>query len=85
MLVVDIESEPWIVRERQQAFENGGARGRLVRRLASQFPNATMIVADAFPRWDTWKALKECGADLIVAKPFQLPGILDTLENSGAH
>ena len=81
MLVVDIESEPWIVRERQQAGENGCARGSLVRRLARQFPKATMIVADAFPRWDTWKALKECGADLIVAKPFQLPGILDTLEN----
>ncbi len=82
MLVVDIESEPWIVRERQQASENGCARGSLIRRLASQFPKATMIVADAFPRWDTWKTLKDCGADFIVAKPFQLPGILDTLEKS---
>ena len=85
ILVVDIESEPWIVRERQQEGENGCARGSLVRRLASQFPKATMIVADAFPRWDTWKALHECGADLMVAKPFQLPGILDTLENSEVH
>ena len=85
MLVVDIESEPWIVRERQQTGENECTRSSLVRRLASQFPKATMIVADAFPRWDTWKTLKDCGADLIVAKPFQLPGILDTLENSEVH
>lgn len=80
MLVVDIESEPWIVRERQKTGENGCARSHLVRRLAIQFPKATMIVADAFPRWETWKTLIDCGADLIVAKPFQLPGILDTLE-----
>lgn len=81
MVVVDIESEPWIVRERQRTGENGCAMGSLVRRLASQFPNATIIVADAFPRWDTWKKLQAFGADLIVAKPFQMSGILDTLKN----
>ncbi len=81
IIVVDIEFEPWIVRVSNLIGENGDARGNLVRRLAEQFPMATVIAVDAFPRWETWKTLKDCGADLIVAKPFQLPGILDTLHH----
>ena len=79
LVIVDIESEPMAIRELQLAEEDGGFRERLVRKLTSQFPAATILVADAFPRWETWRALLEFGADFMVAKPFQLTGILDTL------
>ena len=80
IIILDMDSEPLVVRERQSTEEIGDARGQLVRRIANQFTKATIIVADPFPRWDDWKTLKNCGADLMVAKPFQLPGILDALE-----
>ena len=82
LVVLDMESEPLAIRELQLAEEDDGYRGRTIRKLASQFPAATILVADAFPRWETWKTLLHLGADIIVAKPFQLTGILDTLRGS---
>ncbi len=81
LIVVDLESAPLEV---QQAYDpecEGTPRERLVRQLKRQFPNAVLLVAEAFPRWETWNALQDCGADLMVAKPFQFTGIVDTLTN----
>ena len=79
LVIVDFESEPLAIRELQLSDTDGGNRGRLIRKLASQFPAAIILVADAFPRWENWRALMEFGADILVAKPFQFTGILDTL------
>jgi len=78
-IVVDIESEPMIVRMQCGTSENASPEERLVEKLAGQFPDATLLVADAFPRWGNWLRLKRAGADILIAKPFQLTGILDTL------
>lgn len=83
IIVVDLESEPL---EMQQArIETGleSPRVTLVRKLSNQFPDATLLVADAFPRWEIWSILSLAGADILVAKPYQLTGILDTLMNCG--
>ena len=74
VIVIDIESEPLVVRQRQRDF-NCGTKGSLVRKMAAQYPNAIIVVADAFPRWENWKILKHSGADILVGKPFQLAGI----------
>ena len=79
VIVIDIESEPLVVRERLLAEGRGGPRASLVRQVAQQFPDAIIVVAEPFPRWDNWKILKQLGADIIVAKPFQIAGILDTI------
>jgi len=63
-------------------FEDGqSARPseHLVRKLSRQFPDSIIVVTESFPRWETWNSLLDSGADLIVAKPFQLTGIYDTL------
>ena len=78
VIVIDIESEPLAVRERHLE-EDGGPRACLVRKVAHQFPDAIVVVAEPFPRWEDWRILKQWGADIIVAKPFQLAGILDTI------
>ncbi|HUP80501.1 MAG TPA: hypothetical protein VM260_18275, partial [Pirellula sp.] len=75
-IVIDIESEPLVVRQRQL---DCGRTGCLVRKLAEQFPEAFIVVADAFPRWENWKILKQSGADILVGKPFQLAGIRNSL------
>ena len=79
VIVIDLESEPLAVRERHLAEDGGGPRACLVRKVAQQFPDAIIVVADPFPRWDDWKTLKQWGADILVAKPFQFAGILDTI------
>lgn len=79
LIVVDLESAPLSVQESHDWTGNGRPHERLVRRLASQFPDAIVLVAEPFPRWETWNAMRACGADLIVAKPFHLTGIFDTL------
>ncbi len=79
VIVIDIESEPLAVRERHVAEDGGGPRASLVRKVAKQFPDAIIVVPEPFPRWDDWRTLKQMGADIIVAKPFQLAGILDTI------
>ena len=47
--------------------------------LNRQFPNAFQVVADPFPRWQTWERLHESGADFLIGKPYCLDGILDSL------
>lgn len=79
VIVIDIESEPLVVRERHVAEDGGGPSASLVRNAVQQFPDAIIVVAEPFPRWDDWRTLKQLGADIIVAKPFQLAGILDTI------
>ena len=79
VIVIDIESEPLVVRERLLAEGRGGPRASLVRQVAQQFPDAIIVVAEPFPRWDNWRTLMQLGADIIVAKPFQIAGILDTI------
>ena len=81
VIVLDIESDPLVVRERHLAEDGGEPRACLVRKVAQQFPDAIIVVVEPFPRWDNWKTLKQLGADIIVAKPFQLAGILDTILN----
>lgn len=78
-IIVDLESEPLEVRKQHANSEDGSPEEKLVEKLARQFPEATLLVADAFPRWENWLELKFAGADLLVPKPFQLTGILDTL------
>ncbi len=82
-IIVDLESEPLEVRKQQANSEDGIPEEKLIERLASQFPEATLLVADAFPRWENWLDLKQAGADILVGKPFQLTGILDTLVRFG--
>ncbi len=82
LVVVDIESEPLAIRELQLTEEDGGRRGRLIRKLASQFPSAIILVADAFPRWENWRTFMEFGADMMISKPFQFTGILDTIQKT---
>ena len=76
VIVIDIESEPLVVRQRQL---DCGRTGCLVRKLAEQFPDSIIVVADPFPRWENWKILRESGADILVGKPFQLAGIRSSL------
>ena len=82
LVVVDIESEPLAIRELQLAEVDGGMRGRFIRKLAIQFPSAIILVVDAFPRWENWRALMEFGADMMISKPFQFTGILDTIQRT---
>ena len=81
IIVVDLESEP--LEMQQTRIETGleSPRVTLVRKLSNQFPDATLLVADAFPRWEIWSQLRQAGADILVAKPYQLTGILDSLMN----
>jgi hypothetical protein len=72
IVVVDLESQPLAIREAD--FLTG-----IVHKLANQYPSAVILVTDGFPRWDHWSLLLESGADLLVAKPFQLTGVFDTL------
>ena len=81
IIVVDLESEPLVMQEAQVSSGMESRRVTLVRKLSTQFPEATLLVADAFPRWETWSNLRQAGADILVAKPYQLTGILDTLVN----
>jgi len=41
------------------------------------------VVVDGFPHWDRWKDLQSMGADLMVAKPFNIEGLIDTLQLLG--
>ena len=83
-IIVDLESAPLKVRKQHANSDDGIPEGKLIERLASQFPEATLVVADAFPRWENWLDLKQEGADILVGKPFQLTGILDTLVRFGS-
>ena len=82
-IVVDLESEPLEIQESRVAAGEECPRATLVQKLSNQFPDATLLVADAFPQWETWSKLKQSGADILVAKPYQLSGVLDTLRNCG--
>ncbi len=82
VIVVDLESEPLAVREDSLRADHEARAETLVRQLVSQFPDAIILVTVSFPRWEAWDSLRECGADIIVAKPFQLTGIFDTLLSS---
>ena len=48
-------------------------------RLADQFPDSIKVVVDGFPQWDRWNDLQSMGADLMVAKPYNIEGLVDTL------
>ena len=82
-IIIDLESEPLEVRNQQLNSEEGSPEEKLIEKLARQFPNAALLVADAFPRWENWRNLNRAGADILFAKPFQLTGILDTLVRFG--
>lgn len=81
VIVVDLESEPLALRSVSGSKDSGEPAETLIRQLVVQFPQAIILVAVSFPRWVEWESLCKCGADLIVAKPFQLTGIFDTLAN----
>lgn len=81
LIVIDLESEPLELQQSRVAMGLECPRLSLVRRLSNLFPDATLLVADAFPKWETWLILREAGADILVAKPFQLTGVFDTLRN----
>ena len=85
LIVVDLESEPLAVRKSIDRAGSSNAREDLIHRLSLQFPEAIILTTEGFPRWETWNSLRESGADLIVAKPFQMTGIFDTLENVSKH
>ncbi|MCY2983879.1 MAG: hypothetical protein NTY15_09605 [Planctomycetota bacterium] len=82
-IVVDLESDPLEVRNQHFHSQDGSPEERLIGKLARQFPDSTLLVADAFPRWENWVSLNRAGADILVAKPYQLTGILDTLVRFG--
>jgi hypothetical protein len=52
-------------------------------RLTDQFPQSIKVVVDGFPRWDRWNDLQSKGADLLVAKPYHIEGLIDTLQLVG--
>ena len=81
LIVIDLESEPLELQQSRVAMGMECPRLALVRRLSSQFPDAILLVADAFPKWETWLSLRVAGADILVAKPYQLTGVFDTLRN----
>jgi hypothetical protein len=83
VIIVDLETEPLAMQEAQVSSEIESRRVTLARKLSTQFPDATLLVADAFPRWETWSDLRQAGADILVAKPYQMTGILDTLAHCG--
>jgi len=80
-IVIDLESEPLELQQSRVAMRMECPRVSLVRKLSNQYPDATLLVADAFPKWETWLSLRESGADILVAKPYQLTGVFDTLRN----
>ncbi len=52
-------------------------------RLTEQFPQSIKVVVDGFPHWDRWNDLQSMGADLMVAKPYNVEGLIDTLQLLG--
>jgi len=81
LIVIDLESEPLELQQSRVAMGMECPRLSLVRRLSSQFPDAILLIADAFPKWEIWSRLRVAGADILVAKPYQLTGVFDTLRN----
>jgi hypothetical protein len=51
--------------------------------LTDQFPQSIKVVVDGFPHWDRWNDLQSKGADLMVAKPYNIEGLIDTLQLLG--
>jgi hypothetical protein len=79
VIVLDLECEPL---SKQSIDGNDLAVSKLhtqVAALANQFPDATLVVADAFPRWESWRSLHQLNADILIPKPFCFTGLLDTL------
>ena len=52
-------------------------------RLTDQFPQSIKVVMDGFPHWDRWDDLQSMGADLMVGKPYNIEGLIDTLQLLG--
>lgn len=52
-------------------------------RLTDQFPQSIKVVVDGFPHWNRWNDLQSKGADLMVAKPYNIEGLIDTLQLLG--
>lgn len=80
IIIVDLERPP------MKWADRNGVRDSFTIELEStldklnrQFPNACQVVADPFPRWQTWERLNASGADFLIGKPYSLDGILDSL------
>ena len=78
IVIVDLEAQPL-----EQLHGSGQAvltaQLELHEKIRSLFPNALQVVADAFPRWDRWNHLQNAGADILVAKPYFVDGILESV------
>jgi CheY-like chemotaxis protein len=82
-ILVDLEMEPLLVRNQYAISKDVSPKEKLIEKLARRFPASILLVTDAFPRWANWQNLYRSGADILVAKPFQLTGILETLIRFG--
>ena len=78
IVVVDLDAQPL------EQVTSGGemvltSQLELHERIRTLFPTALQVVPDAFPRWERWSRLQASGADILVAKPYYVDGILDTV------
>jgi hypothetical protein len=53
---------------------------RAIQRWTLAYPATLKVVVDPFPRWHVWARLRAMGADLLIGKPFDAQGLLDTIE-----
>lgn len=80
IIIVDLDRPPMKVAARNGVSDKfDTALESTLDQLNRQFPKAFQVVADPFPRWQTWERLHESGADLLIGKPYCLDGILDSL------
>ncbi|MCY2980822.1 MAG: hypothetical protein NTU79_19330 [Planctomycetota bacterium] len=80
IIIVDLDRPPLKVAARNgfgDKFDT--ALESTLDQLNRQFPKACRVVADPFPRWQTWERLYDSGADFLIGKPYCLDGILDSL------
>lgn len=74
IIVLDLDALPLA-----SATEHLEFRLEIVVDLAKRFPSASLVVTDPFPRWEKWKVHLDAGANILIPKPFQFLGALNTL------
>ena len=79
IIIVDLDRPPKVATRNGCSDKFDTELESTLDQLNRQFPNAFQVVADPFPRWQTWERLHESGADFLIGKPYCLDGILDSL------
>lgn len=78
LIIIDIDESPLAC---DSASSTSALKAQLIERFCGQFPDSLQIVTDSFPRWQRWHDLNASGADVVIAKPFNLDGLLDTVSH----